>query len=76
MTINHHLLCDAPICRDDPNPGYKNEVVARPGEKVCQKGPYLKFQKVQIDINNCVKDGTFRNMEQAYTANDLETRSI
>ena len=76
MKIAHHLICEAPICQGDPNPCYKNEVLWYPGEIVCKKGPYLKFQKKQIDINRWVTQGKFRNVDQAYTANDLETKLV
>ena len=76
MKTPHHLQCEASICSDDPNPNCKNEVIWRPGEKVCQKKPYQKFQKVQIEINKCVAKGKFKNMDMHYTAHDLETKSI
>ena len=76
MGNNHYLICEAPICRNDPNPNYKKEVLWYPGEKVCTKGPYQKFQKKQLDINGWVKKGKFKNMDEEYTANDLENRSI
>lgn len=76
MKDKHYLRCEAPTCQDDPNPNYKDEVVWRPGEKVCLKSPYKKFQNRQIDINKFVAKGRFRNIDQAYTANELETRAI
>lgn len=72
----HHLICEAPICQDDPNLNYKIEVIWRPGEKVCLKKPYQKFQKKQLDINFWVEKGKFKNIDQIYNANDLETLSI
>jgi hypothetical protein len=76
MKTKHYLICEAPICQGDINPHYKNEVIWYPGEKVCQKKPYQKFQRKQIDINKWVKNGTFKNIDQAYTAHDLETKLI
>ena len=76
MENKHHLTCKAPICAGDPNPNYKKEVLWYPGEKVCSKTPYQKFQKKQIDINYWVKQGKFKNVDQTYTANDLETKLI
>lgn len=77
QTINkHHLFCEAPICQDDPNPNYKEEVIWCPGEPVCKKVPYQKFQQVQIKINKCLKKGKFKNVDKTYTAHDLETHSI
>lgn len=72
----HHLECKAPICVEDSNPNYKKEVIWRPGELVCQKTPYQKFQKKQLEINELLKKGEFKNMEFSYTANDLETYAI
>lgn len=76
MEYNHHQRCEAPICQDDPNPKYKEEVVGYPGDKVCAKAPYQKFQRRQLDINKCVARGKFRNIDVPYTAYELETRSI
>ncbi|MDO8659600.1 MAG: hypothetical protein Q7K54_03275 [Candidatus Parcubacteria bacterium] len=76
MENKHYLICNAPICQDDPNPNYKDEVIWRPGEKVCLKGPYQAFQKKQIEINKLVAVGKFKNMDIPYTAYDLETKSI
>jgi hypothetical protein len=72
----HYLHCEAPICQGDPNPNYRNEVIWRPGELVCQKRPYQKFQQKQVDINKWVAKGMFKNMDEAYTAGDLQWRSI
>jgi len=69
-------MCNAPICQDDPNPNYKYEVIWYPGEKVCKKFPYEKFQKVQIEVNKSVAIGKFKNLDIPYTAYDLETKSI
>ena len=71
MNDVHYLVCSAPICQDDPNPNYKNEVIWRPGEKVCKKTPYEEFQ-----INELVRKSKFKNMDHAYTASELENRSV
>jgi len=76
MGNKHYLSCEAPICAGDPNPNYKKEVLWYPGEKICQKTPYQKFQKKQIDINYWLKQGKFKNLEKYYTVNDLETKLI
>ena len=68
----HNLNCEAAICQGDPNPNYRQEVSWYPGEKVCLKSPYEKFQKKQLDINKWVAKGKFRNIDTPYTANDLE----
>lgn len=76
MGNEHHLNCLAPICQEDTNPNYKNEVLWYPGETVCKKGPYQKFQLKQNEINRLVKKGKFKDIDKAYTANDLESGSI
>lgn len=76
MKYLHHLDCEAPICAGDPNPNYKKEVIWYAGEKICQKTPYTKFQRKQANINKWVARGKFKNLEVAFTALDLETRSI
>ena len=74
--MRHYLLCEAAICQDDPNPKYKKEVVWRPGEIVCKKRPYTKFQLKQLDINRWVARGKFKHLDAAYTAHELETLCI
>lgn len=76
MTEKHYLTCLAPICQDDRNLNFREEVVWCPGEAVCSKTPYQEFQRKQVEINKEVKKGTFRNIEEGYTLKDLETRSI
>jgi hypothetical protein len=75
-SIYHHLICEAPICSRDPNPNYKIEVIWYPGEKVCRKFPYYKFQKKQLSINILVKKGRFKNVDKHYTAYELENSCI
>jgi len=69
--IRHIAVCDAPLCNES-----KDEAVWLPGEKVCLKAPMQKYQRVQRDINELVKEGRFKNLETAYTRHDLETQSI
>lgn len=76
MKYKHYEFCEAAICQDDPNPNSKDEVVWYPGEEVCKKGPYQKFQKKQKDINRWVEKGEFKNLDTPYTANELETGCI
>jgi hypothetical protein len=76
MSKEHYLVCSAPICPDDTNPSYKDEVIWYPGERICKKSPYEKFQIKQIEINKLVAMGKFKNIDIPYTANDLETKSI
>jgi len=76
MPKEHYLICEAPICAEDPNPNYRDEVVWYPGEKICRKIPYEKFQRKQLSINILVKKGKFRNVEKSYTAHELETLRV
>ena len=76
MSKEHYLVCSAPICQDDLNPSDKDEVIWYPGERICKKSPYEKFQIKQIEINKLVAMGKFKNIDIPYTANDLETKSI
>ncbi len=73
---NRWETCSAPICRDDRNPHYKEEVVWYAGEPVCTQTPYTKYQKKQLAINKEVKTGKFKLTTIPLTAHYLETRSI
>jgi len=73
MEKEHYLICGAPICAEDPNPNYKDEVVWYPGEKICRRIPCQKFQRKQLSINILVKKGKFRNVEMPYTATEIES---
>ena len=72
----HYEKCKAPICNDDRNPNYKKEVIWYPGEKICTRKPYEKFQRVQIEINDLARKGKFKNIDKPYTAEDLEDGRI
>ena len=72
----HYLRCEAPICNGDPKSDYKNRVLWCPGEIICKRTPYEKFQKKQKDINRWVEKGKFKNVNKYYTANDLENSSL
>ena len=74
--IFHHLNCEAPICAGDPNPNFKIEVVWYPGERICKRKPFQRFQRRQVEINKLVAKGKFKNLETPYTARDLETLLI
>ena len=76
MKERHYLVCEAAICNDDPNKKYKKEVIWKPGEIICKRKPYDKFQNIQIEINKCVEHDTFKKMDESYTAHELETHSI
>lgn len=76
MEKQHFLICGAPICAEDPNPNFKDEVIWYPGEKVCRRIPYEEFQKKQLSINILAKKGKFKNVDKPYTARELENSSI
>lgn len=76
MKDKHYLRCEAPICQGDPNLNYKHEVLWYPGELVCKRKPYEKFQIKQLEINRLTKKGRFKNVDKHYTADDLENSSL
>jgi hypothetical protein len=76
MKNRHFESCGVAICAASTNPDDKNESPWYPGEKICCKKPFQKFQKVQTMINREVEKGTFRNITTPYTANELENKSI
>jgi len=69
MKTNHE--CSAPICPLDTNPNYKDEVIWMPGEPVCRNKPYVKFQEIQIKINELVSKGKY-DLDKQFTASQLE----
>ena len=76
MNEKHYLRCDVAICNGDKNSDYKEEVIWRPGEIVCKRKPYEKFQLKQIEINKLFAQGKFKDRYDGYTAHMLETLSI
>ena len=76
MKERHYLICEAPICNDDPEPNYKDKVLWRAGEIICTRKPYEKYQLVQIRINKAIKAGKFKDVGKAFTANELERSSL
>jgi len=74
MNTRHYLLCDAPICNDDPHSGYKDEVIWYPSEPICKRKPFEKFQIVQTRINKSFKKGGFQDTD-GFTASQLESSS-
>lgn len=62
------MNCVAPMCA-----GYDTEdIVWYPGERVCQKKPFTKWQKRQAMINRWVEKGQFKNAETYFTKDMLE----
>lgn len=77
MKERHYLTCSAVICNDDPNPFYRDHVIWWPGELICTRKPYEKYQQVQIRINKAIKDGKFKDKNIIpFTANELENSSF
>ena len=73
--IQHYLKCEAPICADTrgyDSPTWKKEVLWYPDEKICQKGPYTKWQKRQVRLQKLLKAGKLKNPYTCYTAEMLE----
>lgn len=75
MTVKHYLLCQAPICADERNyedtPNWKDDLIWYPGEDVCGKTPFTRWQKRQSKINRMVAAGTFKHPERYFTVNTL-----
>lgn len=83
-TTRHYLKCEAPICADlqayDPkhNPGHENwkeDVIWYPGEIVCRKPPYTKWQRRQLTINKWHEQGLFKRPELYWNVNMLMNRT-
>ena len=68
---NHFKNCSTPICQEDPNPNFKDEVIWVPGESICRKQPYQKFQLQQLKINDRLRCKKYKKVE-GLTANELE----
>ena len=76
-TIEEHWRkCEGPICKDDPTPDWKKNVIWYPGESLCQKGPYFKWQKTQGKINRLLKKEKLKYPKTCYTAEMLERKQI
>lgn len=71
----HWRKCEGAICKDDPTPDWKKNVVWYPGEPLCQKGPYSRWQKNQSKINRYLKKGRLTHPRTCYTAEMLERRN-
>jgi len=71
----HLETCEAPICAGDQNKNYKKEVLWYPGEKVCGKIPFQKFQKKQALMNRYLIAGKFKHVGRFWTAEMLEKRN-
>ena len=74
--IEHHSVCECAICNDDPNPNNKNEAKWWPGESVCQRKPHKEYQNIQKRINEAFKEGRFQDLEEPFTANELEASTL
>lgn len=68
----HYLKCLGAICAGDPTPDWKKNVVWYPGEPVCNKSPYQKWQKRAHKINRWVEKGLFKYPRTYFTAEMLE----
>ncbi|OGD95499.1 hypothetical protein A3F57_03125 [Candidatus Roizmanbacteria bacterium RIFCSPHIGHO2_12_FULL_36_11] len=71
--MNHdNLHCPGPICAGDDTPGWKENVIWYPGEPLCRKYPYEKWQNVQRKINRLYTQGKLKYPYTFYTASMLE----
>ena len=66
----HSLQCDAPICHDD-----HGKALWYPGESVCGKTPFKKFQKRQAKINRWIAKGEMKYPHGYWTAAMIEKTS-
>ena len=67
----HSEICLAPLCQDD----YTDTYIWYPGEPVCTKKPYTKWQKQQHKINKHIGKQTKPHyLNEALTVPDLEHR--
>lgn len=68
--IQHHLLCEANICADTrcyvDQPNWQKELTWFPGEAVCGKTPFTKWQKRQAKINRLHAKGLFKHGDKFY----------
>ena len=72
--MEHAMICEAAICAGDTNPNFKKEIIWYPGEPVCQKRPYQKFQKKQALINRYYARDKFKYSGYYWTAEMLDNR--
>ena len=70
MKIQHWLVCEAPLCADER--GYvdilnwRKDVIWYPGELICQRKPFTKWQKRQSLINRWFAKGQFKYGDTRY----------
>ena len=73
----HWQLCEAPICADEScykdQPKWKKEVLWYPGERVCQRRPFTKWQKRQAKINRWHEKGLFKHGDSRYFTVEMLT---
>lgn len=71
----HWENCEASICQDkrayEENPEWEKTVAWYPGEPVCGKKPYTKWQKRQTRINRWVEAGKWKYPGLYFTAESL-----
>jgi hypothetical protein len=68
---NRHLNnCSAPICPQDTNPNYNDEVVWWVGEPICKAQPYSLFQEQQVKLNTLYRKNKIKDM--CFTVSELE----
>jgi hypothetical protein len=71
-TSQHGLKCSAPICMLDKNTNWQKYIIWYPGEKVCDKKPYNKVQKIQLEINKFLNRRHIIEIDKYFTYSDLE----
>ena len=68
---NHYVNCNAPICAEDTNPNFRDEVVWHPDEEICKLKPTERWHKLQHSLVYLTSTGRFIDKGQGYTANEL-----
>ena len=62
--MKHYLICESPLCADERAykgiPNWESGVPWYPGEPMCRRKPYTKWQKRQARINRLYDKGLFK----------------
>jgi len=76
----HWLICEAPICADEraykDQPGWKHEVLWYPGETVCGRRPFTKWQKRQSRINRWHAKEEFKHGDKFYFTEKMLVQGV
>ncbi len=76
MVVMHYETCEAPLCAEDREPELADVRIWYPGEPVCGKRPYTRWQKAQRRINRRVEKGTFKYTQMYFTRPMLDGMKV